>query len=145
MQFTSCPVYCAPSSSPLMVSPHLHDLESEGILCLFFLNPLPVLSLVLLYCLFFLCAFLPIKYPPTDPRNGRRGPPCPFSYPLEKVHNLPPFAVSSIFLTSPHLNNSVSSSSLVISIRARVKLISLTSVIYLISPVCNTRIASYNN
>ena len=38
MQFTSCPVYCAPSSSPLMVSPHLHDLESEGILCLFFLT-----------------------------------------------------------------------------------------------------------
>lgn len=53
MQFPSCPVYYAPSSSPLMVSLHLHDLESEGILCLSFLNPLPILSLVLWYCVFF--------------------------------------------------------------------------------------------
>lgn len=57
MQFTSCPVYYAPSSSPLMVSLHLHNLESEGILCLSFLNPLPIPSLVLLYCVFFFFFF----------------------------------------------------------------------------------------
>lgn len=58
MQFPSCPVYYAPSSSPLMVSLHLHDLESEGILCLSFLNPLPILSLVLWYCVFFFFFFV---------------------------------------------------------------------------------------